>query len=85
MQPLDREAEDAVGFDRKIVAILYNPSTSFWLRQALESALDRDVVDAVNDAEVLHKILEERATALLGPLSGSCKTAGIVSGIDNDH
>jgi hypothetical protein len=41
--------------------VLLDPSTSFWLRGALESALKRDPVDAANDAEVLDGILQQRA------------------------
>ena len=35
-------------------------ATSFWLKHALDSALARDPVDAVNDAEVLLRVLRER-------------------------
>lgn len=44
---------------------LSDPSTSNWLRSALESALPRDPVDAANDAERLAQILASRADAQL--------------------
>lgn len=40
--------------------ILDDPAASFWLKNALRSALDRDPVDALNDAEVLVVALKER-------------------------
>ena len=41
--------------------VLSEPSTSYWLRDALRSALVRDPVDAANDAVVLARLLDERA------------------------
>lgn len=40
--------------------ILDDPAASFWLKNALRSALDRDPVDALNDAELLVVALKER-------------------------
>lgn len=40
--------------------ILDDPAASFWLKNALRSALDRDPVDASNDAELLVVALKER-------------------------
>jgi hypothetical protein len=40
--------------------ILASPSTSFWLKDALLSALQRDPIDAANDAEVLASVLASR-------------------------
>jgi hypothetical protein len=45
--------------------ILDDPSTSDWLKGALRSALERDPVDALNDALVLAATLEERLRAAL--------------------
>lgn len=45
--------------------ILRDPAASFWLKDALRSALSRDPVDAVNDAEVLARLLEERCRSIL--------------------
>ncbi len=45
--------------------ILVDPSASDWLKNALRAALERDPVDAVNDAEMLLKALNEKLDALL--------------------
>lgn len=41
-------------------AILDDRAVSFWLKNALRSAIDRDPVDAVRDAELLVLALKER-------------------------
>lgn len=46
--------------------ILRDPAASFWIKQALQTALQRDPVDAANDAEVLAKVLSHRCSHLLG-------------------
>ena len=45
--------------------ILDDPSASDWLKGALRGALERDPVDALNDALVLAATLEERLRAVL--------------------
>jgi hypothetical protein len=40
--------------------ILQDPSASDWLKAALRTALERDPVDALNDALALAGALEER-------------------------
>jgi len=45
--------------------ILEDPSASDWLKGALRSALERDPVDALNDALLLAATLEERLRAVL--------------------
>ena len=44
----------------KLAAFLVDPSVSYWLRDAIRSALERDCVDALRDAEELVEILKER-------------------------
>ena len=44
-----------------------DPCASNWLKEALESALRRDIVDCVNDAEALLHILKDRLEAFHGP------------------
>lgn len=44
----------------KILATLANPATTYWLRDALKSALVRDPVDALHDAEELAALLQDR-------------------------
>ncbi len=45
--------------------ILADSSTSSWLKAALREALERDPVDALNDALALAGILEDRVRRLL--------------------
>lgn len=45
----------------EIARVLGDPAASDWLRDALRSAMVRDPVDAANDAEVLARLLDERA------------------------
>ncbi|SJM95978.1 hypothetical protein [Crenothrix polyspora] len=43
-------------------------AASYWLKAALDSALKRDPVDAVTDAEVLVMALRERCTGAFSKL-----------------
>jgi hypothetical protein len=45
--------------------LLRDPSTSFWLRNALRSALQRDPVDAANDADMLARVLDQKCRLIL--------------------
>jgi len=45
--------------------ILDDPAASDWLKAALRTALERDPVDALNDAFLLAATLEERLRAVL--------------------
>ena len=56
--------------DEEIRRICEDPAVSFWLRDALVSALRRDPVDAANDAGVLSLVLDKRAADLLGSAHG---------------
>lgn len=49
----------------RINEILSRFDTSFWLKDALSKALQRDAVDAANDAELLYELLEERCKLIL--------------------
>lgn len=46
--------------------VLQSPTASTWLKDALRAALNRDVVDASHDAEVLAMILGKRCDDALG-------------------
>lgn len=48
-----------------VEAVMADPATSFWLKDALQRALQRDPVDAAQDAQVLANILSKRADQLL--------------------
>ena len=45
-------------------SILDDPAASYWLKNAVNTALDRDPVDAVNDAEVLLEVLKRHLNAV---------------------
>lgn len=45
-------------------AILDDFSASYWIKNALRSALERDPVDAANDAEILAVALREHCDAI---------------------
>lgn len=57
--PSGREAAMAIR------RVLDDPAASYWLKHALRSALDRDVVDAAHDAETLVGLLRGRCAASL--------------------
>ena len=46
--------------------VLADPSTSYWLKSAIEAALTRDPVDALNDALVLAAVLDGRLRDVVG-------------------
>jgi len=50
---------------RDIARVLVDASASHWLKNAISSSLDRDPVDAANDAAVLSQLLQQRADAIL--------------------
>jgi hypothetical protein len=45
--------------------VLSDPSASDWIKRALRSAIERDPVDASNDAEVLARVLGNRCRQIL--------------------
>jgi hypothetical protein len=46
--------------------VIADEATSFWLKSALRTALERDPVEALNDAIVLATALEVRLRYMLG-------------------
>lgn len=52
--------------EAEIKDMIGSPDASFWLKQALQSALSRDYIDAANDADVLRDLLDRRVTEKLG-------------------
>lgn len=50
----------------EVTEVLADPAASHWLRQSLERALERDPVDALNDALVLASVLDAQLRATLG-------------------
>jgi hypothetical protein len=51
--------------NEEIRALVSSPSTSRWLKTALETALVRDPVDVAQDAEFLSDLLGRRCDALM--------------------
>lgn len=49
----------------EIEQVMADPSASYWLKEALRDALDRDPVDAARDAELLSRLLEARCVLVL--------------------
>jgi hypothetical protein len=49
----------------EIEQVLADPGASFWLKECLGSALNRDPVDAANDADVLAQLLNQRRQEIL--------------------
>ena len=50
----------------EIRRILEDPAVSNWLKAALAEAIERDPVDALNDALLLAQTLDERLREALG-------------------
>ena len=50
--------------DEEIRQMVDDPGLSDWFKRALISALDRDPVDAANDAGLLSIVLDRRAQAI---------------------
>ena len=50
----------------EIQAILQDPAVSDWLKVALTEAIERDPVDALNDALLLAQALDNRLREALG-------------------
>ena len=49
----------------EIVALLANPATSYWLKEAIGSALERDPFDAERDAIMLASLLTRHVDAIV--------------------
>ena len=62
--------------DDEIRRMLKDPSLSTWLVNAMTSAMERDPVDAANDAGLLSMILDKRATTLLEKQAALMRLAG---------
>lgn len=45
---------------KRIDAVLADPCASYWLKDALRSAMKRDCLDAAGDANMLDMLLQER-------------------------
>lgn len=54
-----------------IEAVIGDPASSYWLKASIQTAIQRDAVDALNDALLLAAILDQRLRNVmeLGPSS----------------
>jgi len=52
--------------DRTAEHVLSDPAASHWLKTALRDSLERDPVDALNDALALAGVLEDRLRQVMG-------------------
>jgi len=62
MRAFDRLAE----LDQQVDFVLNHREMSVWLKTTLESAIDLDPVDVLNDLEILNQILPRRCRMLIG-------------------
>lgn len=62
--------------DDEIRFMLKDPSLSYWLVNAMTTALERDPVDAANDAGLLSIILDKRVTTLQEKQAALMRLAG---------
>ena len=46
--------------EQSILAVTEDPTTSYWLRDAIVGLMERDPVDAANDADFLSDLMRER-------------------------
>jgi tRNA U34 5-methylaminomethyl-2-thiouridine-forming methyltransferase MnmC len=67
--------KDPNAWFQKALKVAQDPVASDWLKNALVEAINRDPVDAANDAEILCRILLLRAAAVVQK-SGAPGTAG---------
>ncbi len=61
----DLRPADGQGDSFELFALLANPATSYWLKHALVSAMERDPFDAERDALVLAAVLTKNLDALV--------------------
>ena len=63
----------------EMTRILADPSASDWLKSAIRALLNRDCVDAANDAELLARLFADRLDAVFDAAFGRpVKEAGHV-------
>jgi hypothetical protein len=53
-------------------SLLADPAVSYWLKGQIRQSRDRDVLDALRDAELLSEVLRIRAEECLRAASGLC-------------
>jgi len=51
--------------DALVQGTINDPSTSYWLKEALVTLIQRDPVDAANDARILADLMQSRLEEIL--------------------
>lgn len=67
--PFDDMAKAHATTHPTIQDVLNDPSASYWLKDALQSSLSRDPIDAANDTELLARLLSQRSQDVLAQAS----------------
>ncbi len=70
--------------DDEIRQILQGPGTSSWMKVALSTALNRDPVDAVNDAELLAMVLGYRAEQITATARAALDAQDVIKRAQNN-
>lgn len=56
---------ESIMANHEILKVLSDPSTTHWTRHALTEAMKRDPIDALHDAQLIARLLLDRADAAL--------------------
>lgn len=54
-----------------IAAVLNDPSASYWLKNAVKSSLERDPLDALQDAQLLAALMDIRLISMEHAAAGA--------------
>ncbi len=65
MVAFDTSACDLEEAERPIKWILDHPNFSSWLKDSIRTAIERDPVEALNDAELLLQLIRARTDAIV--------------------
>lgn len=52
--------------DKEILELIEQPTTSYWLKEALSKALGRDCLQAADEAQLMAQLLERRRRRIMG-------------------
>lgn len=66
MEPETMFGEASLDVRRRIHWVLDHPRMSFWVKQALRGALERDPTAVLNDLEILNELLRADCRARIG-------------------
>lgn len=66
---------------RRVAAMQTDPSISFWLKRAMKELLDRDPIDAANDAALLSEICNDHLREILDRHAPRAHNEGTPAGV----